>query len=238
MGTRAFPVASGTTGVGASLSDARTTDDGSWARDPCPAFLRRLDSDPQAAMTGLWEWVNRTLAARTPASFSLLLVDRREEMPNRLFLHLTEGGFHRLRKYKPGVNPFSHWLLLVAKNLAKDLAKASAREAHRMVPITNQDESDQGCQGVPESTIPNPPDDSPEHRRTWTAFEEAVYRIVSELGTRCQMLLKIRLLQYAPREIAQVTGLDPKDVSDATRYCRERLVERLSNEGWDPGLFV
>ncbi len=198
-----------------------------------PRFLDLLDSDPEQAFRELHEFVHRVLGAFPPSVLAALPAADREEMPGRILLHLCDEGFRRLRSYRDRGVPFAHWLLCIARNMARDLLAKSHRERGRSVALPGQVKDEELSTGNgPHGGAAS----SPEEEAFFNRAVEKVIDVISRMDRKCRILLLGSAHELSPKDLARLLGWPEgwnAKVSDDRRYCRNKLRDLVRQEGLD-----
>lgn len=194
-----------------------------------PGFLKNLDSDPDRAFAGFYEFTWRLLQSNPPSIMRGMSREDREDVISEVAYQCWCDNQRKLRSCRDQGKPFAEWLLVVAWHKAIDLLrKRHGRDVLSMEP--SGDES-----GAPQSNSPGhepPPNQTQACARAPNILCEALER----LGNECKLLILLRVQGYKPREITIILGWSParnKDISDQARYCINRLKEKLRESGHD-----
>ena len=216
--------------AGSSGPEGRTN----YLSENRPPFLDLLSVDPDGAMRQLHEFVHRLLFAFPPAVFRALSRADRDEMPGRLLLHLCDEDFKRLRSFRTRGVPFSHWLLCIARNMARDMIQRSRWETSRFVSERQSDA--QESVATAGDTAPQS-DHTPESVAMFSGALDKVVEVIRSMERKCQLLLLGSAYEMSPKELAWLLGWPASwsaKASDDRRYCRSRLRALLRERGLAP----
>ena len=194
-----------------------------------PPFLDLLDSDPDAAFAGFYQFAIRSLTRTPPRAMRALGHEDFEDLLHEIVYHCTKEDFRVLRLYVPKGRSFAAWLYAVAHNKCTDHLRNKGIGNHcvsldgtddRRALIDILQDRDDDCEKRPEL------------RELLTATKKAM----AKMDERCRILLELAADEYKPEEMVMVLGLpsdQSKRLSDDLRYCREKLRKRLAAGGID-----
>lgn len=129
---------------------------------------------------------------------------------------VIERAFERLKEFQPE-RPLGAWLGRMANNLAIDYVRANGRR--RATPIDeNRDDEESRPLQVPDR------DPLPEERLIERETRERVERVVRELSSTHELILKLKYVNnLSVEEVADATGYTP----DAIRKCLRTIKKAL-----------
>jgi RNA polymerase sigma factor (sigma-70 family) len=198
----------------------RTTKDSEHQLDSTwPAFLDKLDSDPEEAGDEFCVFGYRLLQVSPPLALAWFPARERKDAIQDVLLHCIEDNFDVLRSYKPEGQKFRAWFSKVAKNKLKDLLKK--QKPGREVPF---------------DTVPEPWSLGPEPRDPILA--RRMRACLDSMGNKCRVLLILFMDDFKPAEIAEVAGAllgqEPYSnvqASNDLRFCKRRYAGMLKASG-------
>jgi RNA polymerase sigma factor (sigma-70 family) len=183
---------------------------------PWPPFLDLLDSDPPRAQ----ELIARTVYAYLETHALRLLRplgDRRHDAIQVVVLHLLNGDFRVLRKYKNEGRPFGTWFSRVVGNRLRDFVR---HEPPDCVPIDGA-VGREGSSPAVTLIAPNPgPDKMAEDR----ILLEQVATCFNALEAECRYVLMSRAEGRSGMEIAKILWPPwPEDTDERMRLAKAAL---------------
>jgi DNA-directed RNA polymerase specialized sigma24 family protein len=186
--------------------------------DTWPAFLDRIDRDPQRAWEEFHAFAWKLTRLRPPAVLSSLTPEDREDVLAEIVQDFQKDDFRLLRSYQDRGRPFAAWLWRVVKHRALDRLKAMKTRQHEAIPIWVTD-----------------PAPLPAEEIGSKAALDTVRRLIKQLSPRCQILLLAAAEGYKPKDLLDLGSLpytDNKKLADHLKNCRRSLIKALEREGY------
>lgn len=149
----------------------------------------------------------------------------RQDAVEEVIIHCVADDCRVLKACKESGAGFTGWFYRVAKNKTLDFIRSK-----RFRP-TADDELEKVANlsgGMPATQ---------EKAHEQMKIVEIVWKRLSELGEKCQMLIRLAAEEYSPQEMTMALGLPDtanRKVSDDLRYCRKKLKELLAKDGISP----
>jgi len=188
-----------------------------------PAFLRKLDTEPDQARHEFIDLAYRYMSVSPPRPLTWYPWIEAEEFFAQIIEHFLEDDCCRLRRYADRGQPFIAWFRTVAELKSRDIISRILWEGKRF-PSKDAIEEERGVVGTQ-----NAPSTDPLLRK---GLQNA---LDSFRGTNCHCLLIWRLERgYSNREIARMLRLPPhKNMAIGNRYreCRVKLRDELERTG-------
>lgn len=192
----------------------------SMLSDPWPAFLDRLDTDPDKAWEEFYVFAWRLVRLRTPVVFRTLSEEDQADLLEDVLQDLQQDNFRQLRSYRNLGRPFAAWFWAVLRNRTLDHVKYTRRRAHESLTDLLEPLEDLGA--------------SPEVQAELGELLTHVEAALEHLSPQCQLLLKAAAEGYKPKELQVLLGLgagENKKLSDQLRHCRKKLTDELEQAG-------
>ena len=197
-----------------------------------PAFLNDLDSNPDRAWIGFWNFAQAYFRDRSPAPMRSMSKECREDCVSDIILSCCQDRFRVLRMYTNRGVPFVRWLAVKAYRMSLDFLRARQRRGFE-VPIGADPE---------EGTMAFDPPDHREPSAERRALLEAVKKCLTTLSLKCQVLLCGAADEMTGEELVvllgrRLTGDKEDDLNEARRalndlrHCRSRLKACLKDNG-------
>ena len=196
-----------------------------------PAFLDRLDSEPDAAFEDFCIFATRLLTVCPPGALRAVAPQDRMDLIHDVILGCRENDFRVLRRYHDSGRPFAAWFMSVARNRIIDLLRSRRGGSAALI----------GFAPFPADGPYADPSPLPDERVWASQLLDAVARCVIKMGLTCQLLLQGSADGMAPRQLTQLLAWPAdwnKKASDDLRACRKRLLSLLREEGFDVADFT
>lgn len=189
-----------------------------------PGFLQLLDTDRERALIGFRRFVDDWFRDAPPSCYFRVPADDREDMVSEVVLHCIDNDCAKLRQYQPREDAtFEGWFAVVATRRILDVQEQRRRRGAGMTEaLDGQD--DRGA-----------PDPTPDQIASKRELEGVFLRALRDIGRRCRLLLRLKLLEFKNREIVQIMRLPKshnKRVGNQVIECRRKLVRALGETGY------
>jgi RNA polymerase sigma factor (sigma-70 family) len=192
--------------------------------NPSPEFLLLLDSNQDLAIAEFQRFAEQWFQQAPPANYFRVPVDDRQDVVSEVVLHCIDNDCARLRRFsaRDGAG-FPGWFAVVATRKISDLVQASRRK-DAVVSYGLDEENGYNS---------SPPD--PEQIAIRNDLEGIFLAALRQIGRRCRLLLRLKILEYKNREIVQILRL-PKDqnkaIGNQVIECRKKLLGLLRQSGY------
>jgi RNA polymerase sigma factor (sigma-70 family) len=195
--------------------------------DPRPPFLDLLDENPERAAALLRLFIVAATQRGSPSIVRSIAPDDRDDWVQTFVVHLWEGDFRRLRKYRDEGHRFSSWYHVVATNHARAFLKR-----RRDQPIPRPSDADAERELLDHTPAPLE-DVSDDHDRRRVA--EGVRAAMDRLDDDCKIILAAKAEGRPPRQIAALfPGVPAKpSIYEQIRTCLRRLQRMLESMNFD-----
>lgn len=195
--------------------------------DNWPEFMNYLDTDPDRAMAGFYDFTWQVFQRFPPRNLKRFhSQEEKEDAISEFILSCLNSNFRKLRLYTNKGQPMATWLVFIANRFFLDKLPGPASSKVRIVSLTN-DRDDQPID------IPSP-DPGPEGDLGEKEIIILVRSAIKKLSERCQTLLAFELDGATWKEVALLLGLGKggnAQLSNDARFCRGRLAKVLRDSG-------
>ena len=189
---------------------------------PEPEFLSYLDSDVERAASGFHRYAHYLFLHAPPQNYFKVAPDDRDDVFSEIVLSCLENDCAKLKMYQPRPGAkFSGWFAVVASRKISDFLKHQRSRATVSALETEVE---------PPTSAP-----TPEQVVIAQEMERIFLSSLRELGRRCRLLLRLRMLEFKNREIVKVLRLPKnqnKTVGNQIVECRKKLKRSLRRAGF------
>ena len=191
-----------------------------------PSFLDLIDDDPKKSAAEFYQFAAKLLSTAPPKLFRGLNKEDQEDFIQEIVIHCISNNFRVLRTYQDKGKPFAAWFYIIVHHKLVDFLRKRGQVMPYELELADAHEFVSDNPGI-EALF------NVEHNEAL----KVVKMCLSEIGTKCRLLLKLAAKEFRPKEMVRIMGLpleQAKNVANDLAHCRKKLANLL----WEKGIKI